>query len=100
MLLTEIRHYMTGRGPVGLGQLAQALDVEPEVARSALATWIRKGRVQELTAGSGCTTGCKTCRAPAWLPQDPVFLWVESEERTRAQTPSPTQGSPTPQAIE
>jgi hypothetical protein len=100
MLLTAIRHYMAGRGPVRLGQLAQALDVEPEVARSALATWIRKGRVQELTAVSGCTTGCKTCRAPAWLPQDPVFLWVESEARTRAQAPGPTGEGSTPQAIE
>lgn len=62
-MLTDVRAYLRERPLASLNDIALRLGVTPEVARNVLAVWMRKGRVEQIDCGSGCSN-CQLCQGP------------------------------------
>jgi predicted metal-binding protein len=61
MILFKLRDYLQQRKTASLQDLAQHVQSDPEVVRSMLEQWIRKGRVYRIaTTGSQCGN-CTHC---------------------------------------
>ncbi|BAO45603.1 FeoC-like transcriptional regulator [Thiolapillus brandeum] len=60
-MLADIRAYLQERGQASLADIARHLDVSPEVARDMLQIWLKKGKVQQLSATPSCGSSCSQC---------------------------------------
>jgi len=59
-MLTQIRTFLQSRRVAPLSEIALHLGVEPDVARSMLERWMRKGQVVRIDTGQSCG-GCEGC---------------------------------------
>ena len=70
--LIELKHYLIQRKKVELMGLVKHFDREPELVRSMLSHWIRKGRVRNAGKPPGCGSRCTQC--PSTFAE--VYEWV------------------------
>ena len=61
MILYDIRRYLMANERVSLMKLAYHFDKDPELIRSMLYHWIRKGKLHQVDSGLPCKSGCNKC---------------------------------------
>jgi putative ferrous iron transport protein C len=71
MILTEVRDYVRSRGQVALRDLALHFDMEEQAMRGVLEHWERKGKLEKMPPGTGCS-GCSGC-APETVE---IYRWA------------------------
>lgn len=81
---SELKEFLSQRGPVPLMDLAHHFHKEPEVIRDRLDHWVRKGKVRLTKANVACQSQCCGCGpGPAELCE-----WVETTHTSQPATGS------------
>jgi bacterioferritin-associated ferredoxin len=81
MILAEIKTYLKQRRQASLADIALHFDIEPGAARGMLEQWIRKGKVERLSAQAACGSSCSKCD-PATTE---LYLWKDAADRPAAE---------------
>ena len=71
-MLLLLRDFLRQKHTANLQEIAWHLKQSPELTRTLLEHWIRKGRVSPCEKPSGCGTRCQSCR-PEYAQ---VYQWV------------------------
>jgi len=61
MILSELRNYLQTQRRAALGDMAIRLRTDPDALRAMLQKWIAKGKVEKLSTGTACSSGCCRC---------------------------------------
>ena len=71
MILSEVRDYLKQRGQCTLSDIALHFDIDPDAVRGMLEVWMRKGKVEKLSATGSCGTSCNSCEPAA----TEIYVW-------------------------
>ena len=76
MILRKIADYLERRGEASLVDIALHVEADESAVRGMLNYWIRKGKVERLSAiGSACSGGCsKQCSSA----EPELYVWKAS----------------------
>jgi putative ferrous iron transport protein C len=75
-MLAELKAYLLTHASVSLAEIARHFDISPEMARTLLEHWRRKGKVSQLDVAAQCKSGCgKPCNE-----QQEVYQWLGRPE--------------------
>ena len=77
MILADIRDYLKQRGQCTLQDIALHFDTDADAVRGMLDVWIRKGKVEKLSATASCGSSCQSCD-PA---STEVYRWLDGKIR-------------------
>ena len=79
MILSDIRDYLKQRGQCTLSDIALHFDTDADAIRGMLDIWVRKGKVEKVSATESCGTSCQSCD-PATTE---VYIWSETKTRNK-----------------
>ncbi len=78
MILSDIKQYLSQRGIASLYDISVHFDTDPNAMRGMLEQWIRKGRVQKLSASSSCGISCNKCDTE----NTEIYQWREADNNS------------------
>ena len=85
MILSDVRDYLKQRGQCTLSDIALHFDTDPDAVRGMLEIWMRKGKVEKLSATNSCGSSCNSCEPSA----TEIYVWREFKEEHRLQVAVP-----------
>jgi hypothetical protein len=65
MILSDVKAYLQARGQATLSDMMIHFDTDADALRPMLAVWLRKGRVERLSASPDCGSNCNLCAPEA-----------------------------------
>jgi putative ferrous iron transport protein C len=74
MILSDIKQYLKQRGSASLSDISIHFDTDPDAVRSMLEQWIRKGKVNKLSAKATCGSSCNKCEQEG----SEIYHWVDA----------------------
>ena len=73
MILSEVRDYLKVQQRVTLADLVIHFNMDADALRGLLAKWVRKGKVQKISANEACGTSC--CKCDSAMTE--IYEWQE-----------------------
>lgn len=75
MILADLKTYLQQHRQASLIDLSRHFDTDPEVLRTMLALWVRKGQVERFSFSPQCGESCQRC-APE---STEIYRWKPAE---------------------
>ncbi len=72
-MILKLCALLSQSGELPLKELAESLNLPPEIVRAMLERLIRAGKVKRLPSGTLCRGGCRNC-APETLE---IYRWID-----------------------